>query len=200
MKLLCDCSEPLHHLSCDYLKMLHKDTEIIFWAAVYDLVSFFVFCATYRWRDCSDNLNQARGPSCFTDKGVLSVWHKASVRKISKNNIVHWILTIGCACDRNTFLFCLSCSPLIAFFGPTIISYLNFSYIKWNLELWLIWTRDVSCSSCNSLTNQCSKSVRVQFLEDDGVGGSVSLEYLGGREREKERFRERKKCSFKNGH
>lgn len=34
-------------------------------------------------------------------------------------------------------------------------------------------------SGCISLTNQCSKSERVQFLKDDGVGGSVSLEYLG---------------------
>lgn len=39
-------------------------------------------------------------------------------------------------------------------------------------------------NSSHSLTNKCSKSVRVQFLEDDGAGGSVSLEYLGGREEE----------------
>lgn len=44
-------------------------------------------------------------------------------------------------------------------------------------------------NSSRSLTNQCSKSVRVQFLEDDGVGGSVSLEYLGERERPRDRER-----------
>lgn len=99
---------------------------------------FLVLLATYRWRDCSANLKQARGPSCFRDKGVLSVRHKVNVRHTFRNDCVHIIIAVGCACDGNMSVILFASDSFLLFWE--IISSDYFSYIKLFLELWLMWT------------------------------------------------------------
>lgn len=134
-----DCLAPATPpLATTIWKMLHKDREIIFSATVCGLVSFSCVTATYRWRDCGDNLKHARGLSCFRDKGVLSVRHKVNVRNTFRNDCVHIIIAVGCACDGNMSVILFASDSFLLFWK--IISSDCFSYIKLFLELWLMWT------------------------------------------------------------